>query len=384
MLWSLPLNQSWVIFSTVLLNGPGHGDVALHVHAAHHHVGARLLHALHIGGHRGARIADLEVGVDDLVPVGRQGLGPGLAGGRRGGDAVGDEGDLGRLGLLRHVAHERPLSRVVLHRAPRGEQVGRAGPVARDVVAVGRGARLDEEVRREERGRHAGDGEHVVLVDQGVGQLVEGGRVPAVVQLVLVVDLAAVHAALGVDVLVVGLLAVDQRAEVGGQRAGLGRDRPHRDGIRRHPRRAAPEARRFRCPRVRRPARSPPDHRPNTVATSALIPCLTRIPSPFAPLRASPRGCRSLYFRPFMWSLHPLCQRFAVSERPPCRSLSPLGNLVSLRGTRSRLSVHSPLSRRTSIDQSRNNRWRSKSRKACTSFLRIAGSSSTRRATSGS
>src|ERR1700722_964894 len=46
----------------------------------------------------------------------------------------------------------------------------------------------------------------------------------------------------------------------------------------------------------------------NTVATSALIPCLTRIRSPFASPAASPPGCRSLYFQPNMCSLHPLCR----------------------------------------------------------------------------
>ena len=138
-----------------------------------------------------------------------------------------------------HVGDLRRGGGVVLHRAPRGEQVRRRRPVPGHVVPVGGDARLDEEVGREEGGGHPGHGEDVVLVDEGVRQLVERRGVATVVQGVLVVDLAAVHAARGVDVVVVRPLAVDERGEVGRQRPRLGRDRPHRDGVRRHPRRRA-------------------------------------------------------------------------------------------------------------------------------------------------
>ena len=221
----------------ILLNGPGHRHVPLDVHAAHDHVGTGLLHALHVCGDGRSWVADLEVGIAHGVAGGLQRVLLRLARGRRGGHAVGDEGD-GRLllRLSRHIADLRARGGVVLHRAGRGEQVLRPAPVPGDVVAIGRYPRLDEEVGREERRRHAGHGKHVILIDKRVRQLVERRRVPTVVQGVLVVDHATVHPTLSVDVVVVRPLAVDHGREVGRQGPGLGSDRPHRDGVRRHPR----------------------------------------------------------------------------------------------------------------------------------------------------
>ena len=112
----------------VLLDGPGHRHVALDVHAAHDHVGAGLLHALHVGGDGGTRVIDLEVGVAHLVPGGRQVILLRLARGGRRRHAIGDERDGRRLlRLPRHVGDLRRRGRVVLHRAGGGEQVRRAG-----------------------------------------------------------------------------------------------------------------------------------------------------------------------------------------------------------------------------------------------------------------
>ena len=218
----------------VLLDRPGHRDVALDVHAADDHVGAGLLHALHVRCHGGPRVIHLEVGVADLVSGGGQRGLLRLARGRRGGDPVGDEGDRRRLLCLPgHVGDLRARRRgSTAPSRPRRTGSAGPGPVAGHVVSICRDARLDEEVGREERRRHAGHGEHMVLVDERVRQLVERGWVPAVIQRVLVIDLAAVHPSLGIDVVEIGPLAVDQRGEVRRQRPRLGRDRSHRDGIR--------------------------------------------------------------------------------------------------------------------------------------------------------
>ena len=111
----------------VLLDGPGHRHVALDVHAAHDHVGAGLLHALHVGGHGGTRVVDLEVGIAHLVPGGRQGVLLRLARGGRRRHAIGDEGDGGRLlRLTGHVGDLRRGGRVVLHRAPAANRLAPA------------------------------------------------------------------------------------------------------------------------------------------------------------------------------------------------------------------------------------------------------------------
>ena len=280
----------------VLLDGPGHGDVALHVHAGDHHVDPGLLHALDVGGHRGPRVGDLVVGVGDvhagLLHAGRAGL----ARGRRRGDPVGQEADLVGLDGTGHIGIPRRPGGQVLHRAPGGEEVGRRGPVGGHVVAVGRGLRFHEDVGREEGGGHAGHGEHVVLVDQGVGQLGELAGVPAVVEGVLQVDLASVDPTLGVDVLEVGLLAVDQRREVRRDRSGLGRDGAHRDGVRRDPRlrcgRGGAGAPGHAADRDQRGGESRSGHcdlgrHPCAVPVSHAVPTVTRC-------IASPPGCRSL------------------------------------------------------------------------------------------
>ena len=71
----------------------------------------------------------------------------------------------------------------------------------------------------------------MVLVDERVRELVERRGVPAVVEGVLVVDLATVDPSLGVDVVEVPPLAVDERGEVGREDTRLGRDGPDGDGV---------------------------------------------------------------------------------------------------------------------------------------------------------
>ena len=356
----------------VLLDRPGHVDVALHVHAADDHVGARLLHALHVGRHGGARVADLQVGVADVVAGGLQGGLLRLARGRRRRDPVGDERD-GRLllRLPRHIGVLRRAGRVVLDGAAGGEEVGRSGPVAGHVVAVGRHPRLHEQVGREERRRHAGHGEHVVLVDEGVGQLVERRGVAAVVERVLVVDLAAVHAALGVDVLVVGLLAVDQRGEVRRQRPRLGRDGPHRDGVRGHPWCRARRLRRGPAGRCRddaghqcRPGERRRHQRPESLSHSHAVPNHpSRCIPPGMPVTVAVGRSRPL--------LHHLCSLSLPGSAFP----SPSSSFSAP------LSVRKP---RFASRHAKNSLWRSNSRNARTSSGRTADRTSTSRATSGS
>ncbi len=130
----------------VLLDRPGQADVALDVHAADHHVGARLLHPLDVGRDGRARVVHLEVRVADVVTGSLQRVLFRLAGGRGCRHAVGEERHRGRVGLPRDVGNLRTGSRIVLNRAARGEQVLRTGPVAGDVVSVRRDPSLDEDV----------------------------------------------------------------------------------------------------------------------------------------------------------------------------------------------------------------------------------------------
>ena len=136
----------------------------------------------------------------------------------------------------RHVRDVGRDGREVLHRSTGGEEVRRSGPVGRHVVAVGRCLRLDQDIGAEKERSHAGHRKHAILVDQVLGQLGELARVAAVVERVLVVNLATVHAALGVGVVEVRPLAGDHRRRAPRQRTGLRRDGADRDGVRCHPR----------------------------------------------------------------------------------------------------------------------------------------------------
>ena len=195
---------------------------------------------------------------------------------------------------------------------------------------------------------------------------------------VLVVDLAPVHAALGVDVLEVGLLAVDQRREVRRQGSRLGRDRPDRDGVRGHPRRGA------RSPT--RPLRRPPGPTPwrpsaaiavsATVAISALNPCLTSHAVPNHLSWCIPPGMPVTVAK----GLHAHC---STPSRLARRFTSLLHSPMS-RSSHGLVIVGRPVRQITSYAQFKKSLCRSNSRSARTSSGRTAASSSTSRATSGS
>ena len=87
----------------------------------------------------------------------------------------------------------------------------------------------------EERRAHAHHGEHVVLLDELLGHGEVGGGAPLVVFLVGQLELAPVHAALGIDHGEVGLHAVHDRGEVGRQRPRDVGDAAHVDQGAGHP-----------------------------------------------------------------------------------------------------------------------------------------------------
>ena len=186
---------------------------------------------------------------------------------------------------------------------------------------------------------------------------------------VLVVDLAAVHAALRVDVVEVRLLAVDQRAEVRRQGPRLRRDGPDRDGVRRHARRSA----RRRAPALAavddddRGGQGCPREHGRHRRLESLSHSHARPQSSFV---ASPPGCRSLYLQGFTPIAHPLrsyTSHFSLilfpSPRPRCWSAPFV--------------LCSPAASR----HPKNNLRRSKSLRARTSSGRTGANSSTSRAT---
>ena len=233
----------------------------------------------------------------------------------------------------------------------------------------------------------------MVLVDEGVGQLVERCRIAAVVQRVLVVDLAPVHASLGVDVVVVRPLPVDERREVRRQGPRLGRNGPDRDRIGRHARSGArgrrrPGRRRCHDQRARQqpPGEHGGDQRPDSLPPSHTVPNhLSRCIPPGMPvtvLAGLHRNCSPLVVVSLEigWFDRDVCRVRAVcTVRLPLRKRRFAAAPFSVKAVRS--SVRSP---RHHCRHFKNSRLRSKSRSARTSSGPTAGSSSTWRATMGS